>query len=150
MWHVIIGTIADNLNYGPSLKGEKLSSAKLTELLKWADLDSSFLSKPITGLSVGQAQRVALARTLANDPEVYFYFFFNERFDVCAHCKQERSKRSCTHVVHTHALTCTMSGFYTVPKKVGNITMVTEPKVHGFESNHCSTPTNMFWFSSVF
>lgn len=64
------GTIADNLNYGPSLKGEKLSSAKLTELLKWADLDSSFLSKPITGLSVGQAQRVALARTLANDPEV--------------------------------------------------------------------------------
>ncbi|MCO5555148.1 hypothetical protein L7F22_008690 [Adiantum nelumboides] len=64
------GTIADNLNYGPSLRGERLSHDKLVELLKYADLDSSFLSKSITGLSVGQAQRVALARTLANDPEV--------------------------------------------------------------------------------
>lgn len=64
------GTIADNLNYGPSLKGESLSHDRLVDLLRYADLDSSFLSKSITGLSVGQAQRVALARTLANDPEV--------------------------------------------------------------------------------
>eukprot|EP00250_Pteridium_aquilinum_P014202 c21842_g1_i1 orf=134-982(+) len=64
------GTVADNLNYGPSLKGEKISDAKLLELLKLADLDSAFLPKSIIGLSVGQSQRVALARTLANDPEV--------------------------------------------------------------------------------
>ncbi|KAI5077220.1 hypothetical protein GOP47_0007044 [Adiantum capillus-veneris] len=47
------GTIADNLNYGPSLKGERLSHDRLVELLRYADLDSSFLSKSITGLSVG-------------------------------------------------------------------------------------------------
>lgn len=64
------GTVADNLNYGPSLRGEKLSDSKILELLKLADLDSTFVSKSVVGLSVGQAQRVALARTLANDPEV--------------------------------------------------------------------------------
>lgn len=64
------GTVADNLNYGPSLRGEKLSESKILELLKLADLDSTFVSKSVVGLSVGQAQRVALARTLANDPEV--------------------------------------------------------------------------------
>lgn len=36
-----------------------------------ADLDASFMDKSGADLSVGQAQRVALARTLANSPEVY-------------------------------------------------------------------------------
>lgn len=40
------------------------------KLLALADLDSSFYSKSGAELSVGQAQRVALARTLANEPEV--------------------------------------------------------------------------------
>lgn len=64
------GTVADNVNYGPGLQGRKLSESKIVDLLQLADLDPSFATKSITGLSVGQAQRVALARTLANDPEV--------------------------------------------------------------------------------
>ncbi|MBA0571110.1 hypothetical protein Golob_004701 [Gossypium lobatum] len=64
------GTVADNIRYGPNLRGKKLTDVEVSQLLTLADLDSSFLSKTGGELSVGQAQRVALARTLANEPEV--------------------------------------------------------------------------------
>lgn len=64
------GTVADNVRYGPQLKGKKLRDQQVYDLLNFADLDSSFFDKPGSELSVGQAQRVALARTLANEPEV--------------------------------------------------------------------------------
>ncbi|PIN03661.1 putative ABC-type transport, ATPase component/CCR4 associated factor [Handroanthus impetiginosus] len=64
------GSVADNVRYGPQLKGKKLSDDEVSTLLTLADLDSSFFSKSGGELSVGQAQRVALARTLANEPEV--------------------------------------------------------------------------------
>ncbi len=66
------GTVGDNVRYGPTLEGKTLSEAAVTGLLRLADLDASFANKSIIGLSVGQAQRVALARTLANEPEVSF------------------------------------------------------------------------------
>ncbi|KAG6418220.1 hypothetical protein SASPL_120421 [Salvia splendens] len=46
------------------------SFKEVYNLLALADLDSSFSSTSIGELSIGQTQRVALARTLANDPEV--------------------------------------------------------------------------------
>ncbi|XP_015897729.3 ABC transporter I family member 17 [Ziziphus jujuba] len=64
------GSVADNIRYGPQLRGHKLSDHEVYKLLTLADLDSSFYSKNGSELSVGQAQRVALARTLANAPEV--------------------------------------------------------------------------------
>ncbi|XP_034589275.1 protein STAR1 isoform X1 [Setaria viridis] len=63
------GTVADNVRYGPQLRGKKLTEAEVKNLLSMADLDPALSSKPASELSVGQAQRVALARTLANDPE---------------------------------------------------------------------------------
>jgi len=64
------GTVADNVAYGPRLQGKRLTDAEIEGYLQQADLDVSFAKKSIIGLSVGQAQRVALARTLANQPEV--------------------------------------------------------------------------------
>ncbi|XP_065872926.1 ABC transporter I family member 17 isoform X2 [Euphorbia lathyris] len=64
------GTVADNIRYGPQLRGKKLNDNEVHKLLKLADLDPSFHKKNGNELSVGQAQRVALARTLANEPEV--------------------------------------------------------------------------------
>ncbi|KAJ4824323.1 ABC transporter I member 17 [Turnera subulata] len=64
------GTVADNIRFGPQLKGKKLSDEEVHRLLTLADLDASFYDKRGSDLSVGQAQRVALARTLANEPEV--------------------------------------------------------------------------------
>ncbi|XP_059637397.1 ABC transporter I family member 17 [Cornus florida] len=64
------GTVADNIRYGPQLRGQKLTDNEIHKLLTLADLDSTFFNKNGGELSVGQAQRVALARTLANEPEV--------------------------------------------------------------------------------
>lgn len=66
----VSGTVADNVRYGPNLQGRKLTDKQVEGYLAQADLDASFVKKSIIGLSVGQAQRVALARTLANEPEV--------------------------------------------------------------------------------
>ena len=52
------------------MKGKKLTDDEVYKLLSLADLDSSFYRKTSNELSVSQAQRVALARTLANEPEV--------------------------------------------------------------------------------
>lgn len=68
------GTVADNIRYGPQLKGKKMNDEEIYKLLRLADLDASFFSKTGGELSVGQAQRVALARTLANKPEVITKF----------------------------------------------------------------------------
>ena len=51
------------------LCGKKLTDDEVKNLLSLADLDPALCSKPASELSVGQVQRVALARTLANDPE---------------------------------------------------------------------------------
>ena len=63
--------MASNVRYGPMLRGKKLTDAEVQNLLSLADLDPAMSAKPATELSVGQAQRVALARTLANEPEAW-------------------------------------------------------------------------------
>lgn len=64
------GAVSDNVNYGPRLQGAALSDRRIRELLEMAGLDGEFADRPVDRLSGGQAQRVALARTLANEPEV--------------------------------------------------------------------------------
>ncbi len=64
------GTIAENLRYGPALQDRKLGDSEIVELLALAGLDPALANAPADELSGGQAQRVALARTLANDPQV--------------------------------------------------------------------------------
>ena len=64
------GTVADNIAYGPRLHGIQLKTAEIDELLRMAGLGADMAAKPVDQLSGGQAQRVSLARTLANRPEV--------------------------------------------------------------------------------
>ncbi|MGP4072480.1 ABC transporter ATP-binding protein [Piscibacillus sp. B03] len=62
-------TVEDNLGYGPKLFNEwKPDNVK--KLLDYVNLPASYLDKPIDELSGGEKQRVSLARTLANKPEV--------------------------------------------------------------------------------
>ena len=63
------GTVADNLRFGPKAHGEALSDARIEALLKGVDLEG-LAEREVSTLSGGEAQRVNLARTLANEPEV--------------------------------------------------------------------------------
>lgn len=63
------GTVADNVRYGPALQGKKLSSNEVDTILQKASLEPGIASKQALELSGGQAQRVSLARTLANSPD---------------------------------------------------------------------------------
>jgi putative ABC transport system ATP-binding protein len=60
------GSVADNVRYGPSLKGERVDAERPLEL---AGLDSSYGERDASRLSVGEQQRVMLARALALEPE---------------------------------------------------------------------------------
>ena len=61
------GTVAENVSYGPRLLGREADVAGLLEL---AGLDASFADRRPERLSVGEQQRMMLARALALEPEV--------------------------------------------------------------------------------
>ena len=63
----VAGTVADNVCFGPRLQGEEVD---LERPLRMAGLDQSFAERDASKLSVGEQQRVMLARALALEPEV--------------------------------------------------------------------------------
>lgn len=67
--YLFSGTVAANIAFGPRQRGESLSSAQVDSLLERVGLPG-FAARDVGNLSGGEAQRVALARTLANEPEV--------------------------------------------------------------------------------
>jgi putative ABC transport system ATP-binding protein len=63
------GTVAENLTYGPLQRGETIAEEDIERLLEQVSL-AGFAHHPIQNLSGGEAQRVSLARTLANRPDI--------------------------------------------------------------------------------
>jgi putative ABC transport system ATP-binding protein len=61
------GTVYDNLSFGPRQRGETLSQSKADELLTRVGL-TGYGNRDVANLSGGEAQRVSLARALANSP----------------------------------------------------------------------------------
>lgn len=63
------GTVAANIRFGPQQRGETMTDEEVKRLLERVDLPA-YGDRSVNNLSVGEAQRVSLARTLANVPEV--------------------------------------------------------------------------------
>ena len=61
------GTVADNVRFGPGLLGWQPDPESF---LRMAGLDGDFADRDASRLSVGEQQRVMLARALALEPEV--------------------------------------------------------------------------------
>jgi putative ABC transport system ATP-binding protein len=60
------GTVADNVAYGPRLRG---AGGDVARALRLSGLDESYAPREAERLSVGEQQRVMLARALALEPE---------------------------------------------------------------------------------
>lgn len=63
------GTVTENVGYGPALRGQRLGAEEIEALLQTVGL-MGYSGRDVAALSGGEAQRVSIARTLANRPQV--------------------------------------------------------------------------------
>ena len=63
------GSVADNLRFGPAQQGETLPRGAIEDLLGKVGLPG-YADRGVANLSGGEAQRVSIARALANQPRV--------------------------------------------------------------------------------
>lgn len=98
------GTIAANLSFGPRQQGKELSAHEIDDLLEQVGL-KGFANRDVMHLSGGEAQRVSLARTLANRPDVLL-------LDEPTSALDERAEREVeallTGIIRARQLTCLM------------------------------------------
>ena len=65
---LVPGTVWENVVRGPTLRDEPVPEERTRELLERLDI-ADYEAKDVSDLSGGEAQRVALTRTLVNDPD---------------------------------------------------------------------------------
>ncbi|MHB8302585.1 MAG: ABC transporter ATP-binding protein [Acidobacteriaceae bacterium] len=63
------GTVSSNVAYGPAQQGRTLGPAQIGALLEQVGMDG-YADRNVATLSGGEAQRISVARALANEPEV--------------------------------------------------------------------------------
>lgn len=98
------GRVADNLRFGPAQRGELLSEDSVEALLANVGL-KGYASRNIANLSGGEAQRVSVARTLANSPLVLLLDEPTSALDEAAKLEVESSIQK---LIRDQVLTCVM------------------------------------------
>jgi putative ABC transport system ATP-binding protein len=96
------GTVAENLRFGPSQRAEFQSPESVAELLTQVGL-SGYGTRNVANLSGGEAQRVSVARTLANSPLLLLLDEPTSALDDAAKLEVESLLQK---IVREHALTC--------------------------------------------
>ncbi len=67
--YLFSGTVAYNIRFGPAERGEAVPAERISRLLERVGL-GGYEERTVNRLSGGEAQRVSLARTLMNSPDV--------------------------------------------------------------------------------
>jgi len=96
------GTVAENIAYGPAQHGQTIAHDEISNLLEHVGLEGYATRNALT-LSGGEAQRVAITRALANDPEVLLLDEPTSALDEAARSDVERLLES---LIRERHLTC--------------------------------------------
>jgi putative ABC transport system ATP-binding protein len=96
------GTVADNVRFGPRQRGAELPTETIERLLERVGL-VGYADRGVSNLSGGEAQRVSLARTLANSPEV---LLLDEPTSALDETTQRGVEDLICSVIHQGGLTC--------------------------------------------
>jgi putative ABC transport system ATP-binding protein len=98
------GTVEENLQFGPRQRGESLSHESIEQLLVRVGL-KGYSSRIVANLSGGEAQRVSVARTLANSPLV---LLLDEPTSALDEASKLEVESAIQNVVHDRGLTCVL------------------------------------------
>ena len=102
--HLFPGTVAENLQFGPAQRGETLPQEAIDELLGRVGL-GGYAERNVANLSGGEAQRVSVARSLANSPLVLLLDEPTSALDEVAKLEVESSIQK---IVRDRGVTCVM------------------------------------------
>jgi putative ABC transport system ATP-binding protein len=98
------GDAASNLRFGPAQRGQTVPDQEIALLLERVGLPG-FASQDVSVLSGGEQQRVSLARTLANRPEV---LLLDEPTSALDEASKMGIEKLIVSLVRDHGLTCVM------------------------------------------
>jgi putative ABC transport system ATP-binding protein len=98
------GTVEENLKFGPSQRGETLSLDAIEQLLARVGL-KGYAGRNVANLSGGEAQRVSVARTLANSPLV---LLLDEPTSALDETSKREVESSIENIVHQQELACVL------------------------------------------
>jgi len=96
------GTVEQNLRFGPLQRGESLSQDSIEQLLARVGL-KGYASRNVANLSGGEAQRVSVARTLANSPLV---LLLDEPTSALDETSKLEVESTIQRIVREQGLTC--------------------------------------------
>jgi len=98
------GTVEDNLRFGPLQRGESLSQDSVDQLLARVGM-KGYASRNVANLSGGEAQRVSVARTLANSPLV---LLLDEPTSALDETSKLEVESSIQRVIREQGITCVL------------------------------------------
>ena len=98
------GTVSDNVAFGPRQRGEPFSEEQAEKLLIRVGL-TGYAPRDAANLSGGEAQRVSLARALANSPSV---LLLDEPTSALDEAAKSGIESLIQDIIHQSGLTCVM------------------------------------------